>query len=104
MTETEMNELISEFMELKLKDGSHKYPTGLGICKYMWLKYHSDWNWLRLAWQKFRDLKFTGIHEQFEHGEFKQNIAHVICYGTIESSFQSIVSAIQWYNSINNKS
>jgi hypothetical protein len=55
------------------------------------------------AWEKFRDLRFEGTHEQFEHSEFKQNIAHHICYASIEEAFQSIVSAIQWYNSINKK-
>jgi hypothetical protein len=64
------------------------------------MKYHSNYHWLIPAWQKFRNLRLEGIHEQFEHSEFKQNIAHHICYASIDEAFQSIVSAIQWYNQI----
>lgn len=93
------NYLLSEFMELKTSHG-HNHPNGAGWCITEMLKYHSHWNWLMKVWIKFRELRFEGIHEQFEHSEFKQNISHKICYGTMDDAFQSIVSAIQWYNSI----
>ncbi len=64
------------------------------------LRYHNRWDLLMPIWVKFRNLKFEVIQEQFEHSEFRQNIAHLICYSTIESAHQAVVSGIQWYNSI----
>jgi hypothetical protein len=103
MVKTEMNELVSEFMGLKHQNGFHTCPTdGGGTCTYEFLKYDHSYNWLMLAWHKFRDLKFEeDSKHEMEHYEFKQNITGKICYGAIESAFESLVSAIQWYNSIN---
>jgi hypothetical protein len=68
--------------------------------------YHSDFNLLIYAWYKFRDLNMVDIKvmmvlkAEIEHANFKEKIAHCICYRDFQSAFQSIVSAIQWYNSI----
>lgn len=96
------NELIAiyEGWELIEREGIQCFiKYGYRLYHYE-LRYNTDWAKLIPIWQKFRDLRFEGVHEQFEHSEFKQNIAHRICYGTIETAYQSIVSGIQWYNSI----
>jgi hypothetical protein len=99
---TEGNELISEFMELKRSGGWHTYPSAArGSCKAQFLEYHHNRNWLHAAWEKFRDLRFDIPKHELEHSEFRENIAYNICFQSTERAFQSIVSGIQWYNSIN---
>lgn len=98
---TERNELISEFMGLKEVNGYHSHPSpARGFCRPGFLEYHHNRNWLHSAWERFRDLRFEKVADQFEHSNFKTNIAYCICYRDVESTFQSIVSGIQWYNSI----
>ena len=93
------NELIALFMGFTKHNAGHFTDKKENI-RFI-LSYNSIWSELMPVWYKFRDQRFEGIREQFEHGEFRQNIAHEICYGTRESAFQAIVSGIQWYNSIN---
>jgi hypothetical protein len=102
MTETEMNELVSEFMGLK-KEHGHMYPNNSGWCVAAYLHYHSNWEWLIPVWYKFRDLRFDDAKSQFKHADFKLNISYCICYRDIQSAFQSIISGIQWYNQLNKK-
>ena len=105
MTETEYterNELISDFMGLRLSDGWHQHPSpARGSCHPHFLQYHNNRNWLHLAWEKFRDLRFDMPKYETEHIEFRVNIAYNICFQNTEKAFQSIVSAIEWYNQLN---
>ncbi len=97
---TESNELISDFLKLSCYDGSHISPiVGGGFTKM--LEYHYNRNWLHKAWQQFRDLRFENVAHQIEHSVLKDTIVHCLCYMNVDSAFQSIVSAIKWYNSIN---
>lgn len=98
---TERNELISDFLELRYIHGYHTNPiVGAGSTKI--LEYHHNRNWLHKAWERFRDLTWCDNDKaEMEHAGFKQTIAYYICYGDIDSAFQSIVSGIQWYNQLN---
>jgi hypothetical protein len=100
---TERNELISDFMDLRSSDDYHIHPTpARGVCRAQFLQYHHNRNWLHRVWERFRDLRWDdNAKAELEHADFKQNIAHCLCYRDIDSAFQSIVSGIQWYNSIN---
>lgn len=96
------NELIAIFdgWELIEEDNAQAFEKN-GNWRYHYeLNYHGDWNHLIKVWCKFRDLKIDDLKAEIEHSVFKENIAHCICYRDIQSTFQSIVSAIQWYNSI----
>ena len=97
------NELIAIFDGWELVNENNIacfWKNGYHLYHYE-LDYHSDWNRLRRIWEKFRDLTFNGdLKAEVDHAHFRQNIAHCICYRDIESAHQSIVSGIQWYNSI----
>lgn len=93
------NRIIGEFVGKSFQMSHITDYKGVSDDALPAMKYHSNWQWLIPAWYKFRDLKFEDAKSQFEHSDFKQNIAYCICYRDIQSAFQSIVSAIQWYNS-----
>jgi hypothetical protein len=97
------NELIALFDGWELVERDNVYcftKNGYRLYHYE-LGYHSNWSFLIPVWYKFKDLRFENVGHQLEHSNFKTNIAYSICYRNIESAFQSIVSGIQWYNSIN---
>lgn len=62
------------------------------------LQYHTSWDWLHPAWEKFRDLK-TGKPEMHEF-KYCQPIAKLITHGTIQQAFEALVEGINWYNTI----
>lgn len=65
------------------------------------LKYHSSWDWLHPAWDKFRDLSFRGnIKNIFTHSIYRDRISKAISWGgTVTDAFKELVEAIKWYNS-----
>ena len=96
------NELIAIFDGWELVDENNAQAfekNGRWLYHYQ-LNYNVDWNHLINVWYKFRDLRIEDLKAEIEHSNFKLNISYCICYRDIDSAFQSIVSAIQWYNSI----
>lgn len=62
------------------------------------LEYKSNWNWLMPTWYKFRDLRFDKEKLEVEHSEWKNKIAHKICWGQTTDAFIEIVEALKWLN------
>ena len=58
--------------------------------------YHKSWDWLMAAWCKFRDLKISAPNE-IDHQNFKELIAHAICFGNIDLGFRELIKGIKWY-------
>jgi hypothetical protein len=96
------NELIAIFdgWELVEEDMVQRFKKNGYWLYNSELRYHSKWDYLIPIWHKFRDLIFEDEKNEHNHSNFKYNISYRICYGTINDAFISIVSAIQWYNSI----
>lgn len=56
------NKMISEYMELSMPSGYHKYPTkGGGTCRTNELKYHYNWNWLMCVVEKISKIPLLNI-------------------------------------------
>lgn len=100
----EGNKLIAEFMGEKTcyvgnivcidKGRGFTYPVD------EWAKYHSSWDWLHPAWEKFRDLKLS----RFDEGWTDHYSRHLVAVSTaihaypINIAFERLVRALQWYN------
>lgn len=64
------------------------------------LQYHSDWNWLHEAWQKFRDLK---TDNSYEHLRRSLHLMSLITLDSISDAFTALVEAVEWWNGVNEK-
>jgi hypothetical protein len=69
--------------------------------EYRDLKYHSDWNWLHRAWDKFHkwyseDENYVRNHEVYE--KFIAPMKRYMILGKIHMAHTLLFEAIQWYN------
>ncbi len=100
----EGNKLLAEFCGLETVDENwFKSDTkfmGFATHDITDLKFHSDWNWIHEAWDKFRDLAFEDkLSYNAEQLSYHQvTIASNIFENTPPETFQSLIEAVQWYN------
>jgi hypothetical protein len=116
----QMNEVISEFMELKRSHG-HLLPVGKGWCATSHLQYHSSWDWLMPVVEKIEmpevdDRKETVIRAAADVKVFykaciinyepdgdsgdknEETIIQTRGETKLEAVFQAVYQFIQWYN------
>jgi hypothetical protein len=67
------------------------------------LKFHSDWNWLMLAWKKIAHDVYEYRHElskeDYMTGHiFTKNMLSAFQKTDIESAWGNLVEFIKWYN------
>lgn len=61
------------------------------------LEYHTSWDWLMPAWNKFKDIEFS---PPFPQGHYRicDHIKNAICNCDIELAFKELVEGIKWHN------
>lgn len=86
MTIEEGNKTIADF------HGRYGYPFPL--------YYHSSWEWLHGAWEKFRDMKLSLEDEGFgdQWSRHCKAVSTALYAYPISVVFERLVRAIQWYN------
>ena len=85
------NRIIADFMEWV-----HHEDKSYDEYEMSNLKYHSSWDWLHPAWDKFRELKY-------DNEIYKRHISSIsfaISAYPISVAFERMAIAIQWYKSI----
>lgn len=116
---TESNELISDFMELRVGDGYHRHPSpARGTCKPQWLQYHHNWGWLMLVIDKLDSLRDKNgnllcqttatshiFHIKYESlwGDNRYDVGLHRPEGMdrITNVYLAVVDFIKWYNQLN---
>lgn len=111
------NEIVARWMGVETKDETSVYPLlykagPLRHCKdgdypdhtyysSERLMYDRSYEWLMLAWMKFRDLKLGDNIKLFSvHSQRCYEIELKITRGTITEAFEELVKGIEWYESL----
>jgi len=93
------NSIIAEFIDLKVHvNGMCDDPTKGVPSPSFSLQFHSNYQWLMIAWVKFRDLKFKLGKHEFEHSEHRSLTGNYLAFHSIEKTWASLVRGIEWYN------
>lgn len=101
MTTQEGNKIIAEFdgyeyLEGWFTNGKPKSPADIILPEE--LKYHSSWDWLRPAWDKFQDIDFHDFSLDSQHKKHCDKIAYAFAWLSIDHANRRLIDAIQWYN------
>lgn len=92
---------VAVFMGYKFENGLTLAPFGdQMVCVTNVPSYHTSYNRLMKAWQKFRDLELVPGHK-VEYYNRRNNLAQAIPFVSIGEAFDALHEAIQWYNSLN---
>jgi len=62
------------------------------------MKYHSSWDWLHGAWDKFKALNFVGHPLVGDFMAHLDCISQYMAFRAISETHLAIFKAIQWYN------
>lgn len=93
------NKIIAEFMGYKKNTPSKdffQHPIDKNrFDRIEFLSYHTEWNWLMEVISKINE-----IEEVYEIEEFLV-IRDEVCTGRIETTYNSVVEFIKWYNKQN---
>jgi len=103
MSIEQKNEVIAGFMGYETRYVNYPDPALNGIEAWingasMKLQYHSSWDWLHRAWDKFRALNFIHHPNVCDFMAYLERISNYMAYRTIEETHEAIFKAIQWYN------
>lgn len=91
------DKLIAEFMEKKYFAGERM------------LKYHSSWDWLHSAFDKFKTMQLKeweveeGVKWNHKYSFYLSRIGNSIVHKTILDAFNALVEGIRWYNTQTSK-
>jgi hypothetical protein len=104
------NEVLAEFMGIVPDHLEHEEgidydwkncPPGLHWAFKDHPPFDSDWLWLMPVWYKFRDLKFTTASAAgAAHRRKCDRIRIAITSCGIPETFEELVEAVKWYNTI----
>ena len=92
----ENNKLIAEFMGLNLHQGVWRkstLATERKICKEDALKYHSDWNWLKLVLEKISYLNKDNFSDETKQA--LEDLLSLSLFSTKENIYKSIINFIK---------
>ena len=70
--------------------------------------YHTSWEWIHSAWEKFREEKFEPVNQMLEASipyyqflQHKNKVGKEILGGTPLEAFTALYEAIKWFNELN---
>lgn len=102
----EKNEPLAVFMNLERRKETFSekevwvYKEAVSISDE--LDFHKRADWLIHVWYKFRDLAVSEENED-KFWDHRELICSAFSSGTFTNLYDSLVNAVQWYNSIKQK-
>lgn len=103
----ESNRIITEFDKLQINseipDTFFKDGFMYGISS---LQYHSSWDWIMPVWIKFRDIDISEESDAIKNNMHKwiNCLEKELCSADVPYDiFNSLATAIQWYNNYKRK-